>query len=75
MLILGITDNSAISTRISVSVSQRIVVGFLIYYYVLIGLGSFVALFLIVGGAIFIMRRRRMRADIVLNPNRHAEVP
>jgi hypothetical protein len=74
MLILGITDNSAISTRISISVSQRIVVGFLIYYYVLIGLGAFVALFLIVGGAIFIMRRRRMRAALVLNPNGAVEI-
>jgi hypothetical protein len=62
MLILGITDNSAISARISISVSQRIIFGFLIYYYILIGLGAFVILFLLVGGAIFIVRRRRLRA-------------
>lgn len=62
MLILGITDNSAFSSPITISVSQRIVVGFLIYYYILIALGAFIALFLIVGGAIFALRRRRMRA-------------
>lgn len=62
MLILGITDNSGVPATINISVSQRIVVGFLIYYYILIALGAFIALFLIVGGAIFVMRRRRLRA-------------
>lgn len=47
---------------ISISVSQQIVVGFLIYYYILIGLGSFVALVLVVGAIIFVKRRRRLRA-------------
>jgi hypothetical protein len=62
MLILGITDNSPIPTTFTISVSQRVVIVFLIYYYILIGLGIFVAVFLIVGGTIFLVRRRRLRA-------------
>jgi hypothetical protein len=62
MLILGITDNSAFSAPITISVSQDVVTAFLVYYYILIALGGFIALFLIVGGAFFIFRRRRLRA-------------
>lgn len=74
MLILGIADNSAISAIINISVSQKLVVGFLIYYYILIGLGAFVILFIIVGGTIFMARRRRLRAfgvaaNLDLNPS------
>ncbi len=61
MLILGITNNSPFTASINISVSQDIVTAFLVYYYILIGLGAFIALFLIVGGAIFIFRRRRLR--------------
>lgn len=62
LLILGLTDNSGFAATVSISVSQRIVVGFLIYYYVLIALGAFIALFLIIGASIFVLRRRRLRA-------------
>lgn len=62
MLILGIANNSPLPATISINVSQKAVVGFLIYYYVLIGLGAFVILFIVVGGAIFVARRRRLRA-------------
>jgi hypothetical protein len=75
MLVLGLTDNSGFSTPISISVSQRIVVGFLIYYYVLIALGSFIALFLIIGSAIFIVRRRRLRRMVAMNAQSAPEVP
>lgn len=76
MLILGITDNSAFSTTIAISVSQNVAVGFLVYYYILIALGCFIALFLIIGGAIFIYRRRRLRALASMAVGRDvAEVP
>lgn len=76
MLILGITDNSAFSTTITISVSQDVVVVFLVYYYILIALGGFIALFLIIGGAIFICRRRRLRALAGMAVGRGvAEVP
>lgn len=44
-------------------------VGFLIYYYILIGLGSFVAVVLVVGAVIFVRRRRRLRAMQAQNNN------
>lgn len=44
-------------------------VGFLIYYYILIGLGSFVAVVLVVGAVIFVRRRRRLRAMQAQNIN------
>lgn len=76
MLILGIADNSPISATINISVSQRLVLGFLIYYYILIGLGAFVILFIIVGGTIFMARRRRLRAlGFAANPNSNPAAP
>ena len=76
MLILGIADNSAVAATINISVSQRMVVGFLIYYYILIGLGAFVILFIIVGGTIFMARRRRLRAlGFAANPNSNPAAP
>ena len=75
MLILGITDNSVGTASISINVSQREVVGFLVYYYVLIGLGILVGLFLIIGGSIFIIRRRRLREEVINSVVLRAAVP
>lgn len=60
MLILGIYDNSQ-SAQITISVTQSVIIGFFLYYYVLIAITGIVAIVIAVGIGIFIYRQRMRR--------------
>jgi len=59
LLILGIYDNS-FSTNIQISVSQKSIIGFKLYQYILFALGAAIVLGML-GAIIFVFFKRRTR--------------
>ena len=62
MLVVGIQANSG-NTPIVVSVSQQVIIGIFLYYYILIGIIALVGVVIAVGVAVFIYRQRRRRGQ------------